>query len=486
MVAYTFDNLPASEEEIDFSDLERKFAIPEQEETLENVVVVDNLPIVDPSKVDKLIGVLQNKVFKSSGKFKANGVHMPMAEVDGATNSKGYAFIEFETAEQAQTAIRNVNGYLLSKNRNLLVNPFMDVERYTEVESEYRAPPAEPYVEREHLKWWLADDAARDQFVTYVDQNLSVFWNEPVQPAELVKSWPNLSTSQLKWSPHGSYMCTLHSHGLALWGGPSWKELMRFVHVNVKNAEFSPSERYLVTYSPTPISVDALNKLMGPEKQHLNPYTGADDGNTVCVWDVRTGTLLRSFSTPKNADGTPAMIMWPYFKWSPSEKYFARMTQGASISVYEAPSMMMLDSKSIKVPGIQGFAWCPQVLKDARTGASRPEMLAYWTPEEGNLPARVSLISVPNRELVRTKNLFNVFAASLHWHPSGQMLCVRVQRHTKSKKSRFTNLEIFRTGERDVPVDVVELTDTAVAFDWEPTGENFRFAILHTDDPTLP
>ncbi|KAJ2112060.1 hypothetical protein GGH17_006524, partial [Coemansia sp. RSA 788] len=62
MVAYTFDNLPGSEEDIDFSDLERKFAVPEQEETLENVVVVDNLPIIDQGKIEKLTGALQKNV----------------------------------------------------------------------------------------------------------------------------------------------------------------------------------------------------------------------------------------------------------------------------------------------------------------------------------------------------------------------------------------------------------------------------------------
>ncbi|KAJ2160049.1 Translation initiation factor 3 subunit b [Coemansia sp. RSA 552] len=480
-MAYTYENLPASEEEIDFSDLERRFAVPEQEETLENVVVVDNLPQVERKKEELLIKVLQKKVFKGAGRFRDNGVHMPREEAGGKERTKGYAFIEFETAEQAAAAIRKGNGYKFEAGRYLAVNPFMDVEKYAEVDDEYRAPPAEPFAEREHLRSWLTDEYGRDQFAMLADHELGVYWNEPTQAAEKIKSRQNWTESYVQWSPLGSYMGTLHRQGLVLWGGPSWAKLMRVVHLDIKTADFSPSERYLVTTSSEPINAEAVGKLLGPDAQHQNPYTAEDDGHTVCVWDVRTGTLLRSFAAVASEGGRE-----PQFKWSPSERYFARVAPGVGLSIYEAPGMGLLDKTTLKVAGIQDFSWCPRVLLDARTGAERPEMLAYWTPEEGNLPARVSLMAVPSRELIRTKNLFSVFAASLHWHPSGQMLCVRVQRMTKSKKSRFTNLEIFRTGEKNVPVDVVELRDSAVAFDWDPTSDSFRFAILHTDDPTPP
>ncbi len=40
-------------------------------------------------------------------------------------------------------------------------------------------------------------------------------------------------------------------------------------------------------------------------------------------------------------------------------------------------------------------------------------ILSYWTPEEGNSPARVTLMSVPSREIIRTKNLFGVLDVSL-------------------------------------------------------------------------
>ena len=49
------------------------------------------------------------------------------------------------------------------------------------------------------------------------------------------------------------------------------------------------------------------------------------------------------------------------------------------------------------------------------------------------------------------------FQCRLYWQNQGDFLCVRVDRHTKTKKSIFCNLEIFRVREKDFPVEVVEL-----------------------------
>lgn len=36
------------------------------------------------------------------------------------------------------------------------------------------------------------------------------------------------------WSPHGSYLATMHRQGVALWGGPSFSRLVRFTHPDVR------------------------------------------------------------------------------------------------------------------------------------------------------------------------------------------------------------------------------------------------------------
>lgn len=69
--------------------------------------------------------------------------------------------------------------------------------------------------------------------------------------------------------------------------------------------------------------------------------------------------------------------------------------------MYETPDMGLLDKKSLKLEGVKDFSWSP----------SEPIIAAYQT-EQGNLPARVSLIRFPDRTELRQKNLFSVFGAT--------------------------------------------------------------------------
>jgi translation initiation factor 3 subunit B len=47
----------------------------------------------------------------------------------------------------------------------------------------------------------------------------------------------------------GNYLATMHRQGVAVWGGPSFQRLARYSHQNVQLIEFSPAEKYLMTYS---------------------------------------------------------------------------------------------------------------------------------------------------------------------------------------------------------------------------------------------
>lgn len=89
MLGFDVSRLPQTEEDIDFSDIEEKYQVP-FEDGFDTIIVVDNVPVVDESKVEKLLKFI-NKIFKNSGDIKENGVHMPM-EVDpdtGKLTSKG-------------------------------------------------------------------------------------------------------------------------------------------------------------------------------------------------------------------------------------------------------------------------------------------------------------------------------------------------------------------------------------------------------------
>ena len=85
-------------------------------------------------------------------------------------------------------------------------------------------------------------------------------------------------------------------------------------------------------------------------------------------------------------------------------------------------SFGLLDKKSFKVKGLRDFQWSPT-----------DKYISYWTPEENDMPARVTLIEIPSRNTLCVKNLFTVADCKMHWQKAGDYLCVKVDRY-KSKK----------------------------------------------------
>ncbi|CAI4216076.1 unnamed protein product [Parascedosporium putredinis] len=318
------------------------------------------------------------------------------------------------------------------------------------------AAAIDEFTPKEHLKGFLKDPSGRgrDQFVMYRGDNVGVFWNNEKENPEGIVDRNHWTETFVQWSPLGTYLTSIHQQGVQLWGGPSWKSLQRFPHPFVNLVAYSPNENYLVTWSARPISV--------PEEGHPI-LTIDDDGKNYVIWDVRTGKSLRSFanldaagSSGSDDGGKQRKFPWPAFKWSADDQYVARLNQGTSISVYELPRMNLLDKTSIKIDGVMDFDWAP-----------RP-------PPRGC-----------QAEVVRTLNLFNVSDVKLHWQSEAAYLCVKVDRHSKSKKSQATTLEIFRVKEKGVPVEVVDtIKDTVINFAWEPKGD--RFVIITTTEPPGP
>jgi translation initiation factor 3 subunit B len=52
------------------------------------------------------------------------------------------------------------------------------------------------------------------------------------------------------------------------------------------------------------------------------------------------------------------------------------------LSIFQ--SFGLLDKKSFKIPGIKDFSWSPT-----------DNVLAYWVPENKDVPARVTLLEIP-------------------------------------------------------------------------------------------
>lgn len=441
----------------------------DQEENLEfdsgfgNIIVVDNLPVVPKEKFEKLVTVVR-KIYSQIGAIKEDGLWMP---VDPATEkSLGYCFIEYNTPQEAELAKEKTQGYKLDRSHIFSVSMFDDFDRFMKVPDEWAPPPNKEYAPGENLQQWLTDAKARDQFVIRAGSDTEVLWND----AKLLKPDPVYkrafwTESFVQWSPLGTYLATVHRQGAAVWGGATtFNRLMRYAHPQVKLIDFSPGEKYLVTYS---------------SHEPSNPR----DANRVVIniFDVRTGKVMRDFKGSADdfaigGTGGVTGVSWPVFKWSGGrdDKYFARMGKNV-LSVYETETFSLVDKKSLKVENIMDFSWSPT-----------DPIISLFVPETGggNQPARVSLVQIPSKEELRQKLLFNVSDCKMYWQSNGEYLAVNVDRYTKTKKSTFTGFELFRIKERDIPIEVLELenkNDKIIAFAWEPKGH--RFAVIHGDNP---
>ncbi|KDQ52424.1 hypothetical protein JAAARDRAFT_162852 [Jaapia argillacea MUCL 33604] len=486
------------DEEIDYSDIEAKYQV-QAEEGFEHILVVDNVPVIDKSKLEKLLIKVAKEFSRKGIPIKPDDIYLPWNDSTG--KSKGYMFVEFANAQDATFALNAMDGHPFDARHRFAINYFTDIERFNDMDETFVEAKPEVFEPKEHLRAWLADPYGRDQYATYRADEVVIHWHGRPSQCEVAyerpenpKPWTEMYVS---WSPQGTYLATLYRQGIRLWGGPSFQTQERFAHPFVLLIDFSPCENYIVTWSHEPMVV--------PEgaPQGPNFISPADEGNQLAVWDIKTGNLLRTFpAIPSESDSDPSkkkQMQWPALRWSADDKFVGRVTPGQQISVYELPGMGLQGKKSIKIDGVVDFEWCPlgdkdreDAEKDAKAGANgskpttkkaRENILAYWTPEMANQPARVTLMSFPSRTVLRQKNLFNVSECKLFWQNQGDFLCVKVDRHTKTKKTLFCNLEIFRLREKDYPVEVVELKDSVLDFSWEPKGE--RFAIVSSSDPNL-
>lgn len=96
---------------------------PCETDGVESVVVVDNIPIVEPLRLEKLKSVIQ-KLFSTCGDI-VNVVY----PTDEEGKTKGYAFMEYKNATMAEEAVKTLNNHRLDKNHTFAVNLFTDFQK---------------------------------------------------------------------------------------------------------------------------------------------------------------------------------------------------------------------------------------------------------------------------------------------------------------------------------------------------------------------
>lgn len=445
-----------SAHEVDVSDLRQKYTAV-LDEDYSNILIIGNIPKVDAAKEEKLMAVLKKSVFsKSKSGCTIKTMDMPKDPDSGM--SRGIVLLELESTEQANDLFMAVDGYKLDKAHTLFALRFTDYERLMalDLNAEYQEPEIEPFEQKEHLKSWMMDPLARDQFVCQVGSGEGVvFWNSKVDKPGCILQRSSWTEKGFQWSPLGSFLATHHHQGIAIWGGENWNKIGRFAHKGVQKFMFSPNERFLVTWSPFS-SATATAASSTPEEFNL------------IIWETRSAKIIRGYSIEDQL-----MPSWPVIQFSHDDSFASRVIGEEFLAIYETTTFTVVDKKPLKVDNIKECSWSPS-----------DHILAYWVHGTDNAPTRLALLRITcdTITVLRTKNLFSVINCCLKWHSEGEYLGLLATRAGKGRKQTVSSLELFRLKHKDVPVDTVELSSqqsTAEVLDvsFEPNGERLLVAL---------
>ena len=349
------DALEAESAELDgyFSDAELvpEPIYPELNRNFDSAIVITNLPKVPEAKYEKLTAVvtrLAGKIGTLATSEEFSGVFMPFDKAAGST--LGFCFVEFATPEEAKNAVDVLQGYSFDKKHQLSVTAYPRAMQLRKAEPTFVPPTPPEFEEKPNACEWLEDPNQRDSFLVRFQNETVVNWfdggkSDPVvdyDGAREKEAGVNWCEYYCHWSPEGSYLATLvPSKGVILWSGKNYEKTGRFVAPGVKMVLFSPQENFILTNNQDPTDPAAIK-----------------------IYHVQTGKLLRAFKLyPENVskEGPP-----PPFQWSHDDKYLARMGSGL-ISIFETPTMKLLDSRSLAAEGICDFQWSP-----------KSNLLAYW------------------------------------------------------------------------------------------------------------
>ena len=145
------------------------------------------------------------------------------------------------------------------------MNLFSDFEKYLNISDEWEAPRPAPYKDQGNLRSWLQEADGCDQFAVIHKggEEVSVYSNAAPDPVE-VQTRNRWTETYVKWSPLGTYLATFHTRGIALWGGDDFHQITKFSHPDVEFIEFSPCEKYIVTFSPKTSNVTEVRHRLKP------------------------------------------------------------------------------------------------------------------------------------------------------------------------------------------------------------------------------
>ncbi|KAK1232716.1 Translation initiation factor 3 subunit b, partial [Marasmius sp. AFHP31] len=130
-------------DDIDYSDIEAKYRV-EYDDSFDNTLLIDGVPIIDKSKLEKLLAKICKEFSRKGAPIKPDDIFMPWDDSTG--KNKGYLFVDFRNADEANIALTAMHDHPFDSRHTFKVNRFTDVEKYAQIDETYIEPEDEEFV----------------------------------------------------------------------------------------------------------------------------------------------------------------------------------------------------------------------------------------------------------------------------------------------------------------------------------------------------
>ncbi len=440
------------------------------------------VPAITESRQQKLFETIQKRFKTHAGiDIAVEGMHIPYGD-NG--ESKGYIFVEMGFREDAAQAIRQMDGYAFDKKHRFSVHRFTDVEKFASLSEQYVEPEEEEFKAREHLRSWLADPSGRDQLVICRGDDVEIAWHNRsriLRSSTAVPVGQRATFSGLLSEPSSPPSTDKVSRsGVVPPASASCVSLIR-----CPSRRLLSSEKFMVTWSHDPIQVPDNAPIgpqfFGPKMRATASQSGGPNRSPLAILPCASGRERTTWP----AQGL--LLAFPQVE--PRRQVTAHVSTqarpSASTRLHPWVCSRRSRSRSKGWSTLNGAPWATRIAS-CRVGQAQQEgqdnMIVFWQPEVANQPARVTVMAVPSRTILRSKNLFNVSDCKLHWHHRATTSASR-STDTQRPRSPCSATSDLPRARKGVPCRGRRAQGPVTAFAWEPHGTHF--AVISSNGPQL-
>lgn len=334
----------------------------------------------------------------------------------------GSCIIEYSDADKAREAAEKINNQEFFKGKNFLVCTNEEFSKLAHLNPKYEAPNL---ITRDQLQAWLLDHRYREQFLVRTQDKHFLQWFDHIQKETESVFATKIFESKISktvWSRNGSYLVTLTEKGFSLYGGQSFEFIAFFEHPQVKQVEFSPDERYILSFNGT--AIDAPNS------------------ENYIVWRVGTNEKIKVFKADQHET-------WGAYKWNYNGQFLASCGDH-QLRIFD---LTTLKRTPIKIQNVHNFEWAPHK-NLIIVGANSPHREKGQSAE---VWGKIYLLDIKKGETLKVEQLkwktitWEFSSCRMHWDPSGQRVIV-VFNKLKGKKTST----VIQIGDLSVPTIPVE------------------------------